>query len=115
MSDEAPLDSAEREYDLVSRHVLVGRLIGELVPAPGPLLDIGGSDGMTAMILPDHRVVTIDILPSGVDVIASGNALPFPNGHFRAAVVLDMLEHVPDEVKKGVVAEAVRVADIVVL
>ena len=94
--------------------MLTARIV-ESVVAPGPILDIGGSQGLTGSVLADRHVVVMDILPTGVDVIASGNALPFADRSFAAALALDVLEHVPDPVKEGIVAEAARVADVVIL
>ncbi len=106
---------AEREYDLTSRHLLVARIIGELIAPGGRVLDVGGAAGLTAASLPVHRVVVVDVLPEGVDVVASGAALPFKDDAFDAAVLLDVLEHVDDVTKVDVIAEASRVADVLVI
>jgi GT2 family glycosyltransferase len=103
----------EREYDLSSRHVHTARIV-ETVVGPGPILDIGGSQGLTGSVLADRRVIVVDILSAGVDVIASGDALPFADRAFAAALALDVLEHVPDPVKERIVAEAARVSDVVI-
>jgi GT2 family glycosyltransferase len=104
----------EREYDLSSRHLLTARILRSLAPR-GAILDIGGSEGLTGLVMPERRVVTLDVLPASVDVVASGDALPFADRSFAAAVALDVLEHVPEDVKEGLVRDAARVADVVVL
>ncbi len=93
--------------------MLTARIV-ETAVKPGPILDIGGSQGLTRSVLTDRRVVVMDILSTGVDVIASGNALPFADRAFAAALALDVLEHVPDPVKEEIVAEAARVSDVVI-
>jgi GT2 family glycosyltransferase len=104
----------EREYDLSSRHLLTARVLRSVAPQ-GAILDIGGSEGLTGRVMPERRVFTLDVLPTSVDVVASGDALPFADRSFAAAVALDVLEHVPEAVKEGLVGEAARVADVVVL
>jgi GT2 family glycosyltransferase len=103
----------EREYDLSSRHVLVARIVRAIAP-PGPVLDVGGSNGLTQLVLPERSVVAIDIRSSAVDIIASGAQLPFADRTFAAAMALDVLEHVPDGIKESLVDEAARVADVVI-
>ena len=103
----------EREYDLSSRHVLVARIVQAIAP-PGPILDIGGSNGLTSLVLPERWVAAIDIRSAAVDVIGSGAQLPFGDRTFAVAMALDVLEHVPDEVKESLVDEAARVADVVI-
>jgi len=106
---------AEREYDLTSRHLLVARIVTELVPTGERLLDIGGADGLTAPSLPSHRVFVVDVRSHGVDAVASGAALPFKDGTFAAAVALDVLEHVNDSLKEEIVRDATRIADLVII
>ncbi|MHB8439306.1 MAG: glycosyltransferase [Acidimicrobiales bacterium] len=92
----------------------MGRVV-EAVAPKGPVLDIGGSDGLTAQCLPGRPVIAVDIRPSASQVIASGAQLPFADRSFAVAVALDVLEHLPDELKVMLVVEAARVADVVVL
>jgi GT2 family glycosyltransferase len=109
-----PPELASREYDLTSRHVLAARAIRALVPEGGKLLDLGGAAGLTGALLPGYRVVTVDVLPTA-EVVASGDRLPFRSGSFEAVAILDVLEHVPESVRSGLVAEACRVSDRVVV
>src|ERR1700694_2093428 len=102
-------------YDLGSRHILVGRIVTALARADGPVLDIGGSEGLTKVALPDRRVVTLDIREVSTDIVASGTHLPFRDNSFAAALALDVLEHIPDSLRGPLIDEAARVADLVVL
>ncbi len=103
-----------REFDIASRHVHVAHAVEHLAP-PGPVLDVGGSEGLTRGYLPDRRVVAVDVRDLGVDVIGSGAALPFPDRAFAAATALDVLEHIARDLRPKVLAEMTRVADIVVI
>lgn len=111
LGESQPLE--DREYDLSSRHVLTARILRRLAP-DGPVLDIGGSLGLTQLVLPERNIVTIDIRPTGVDVVGSGAALPFSDGSFAAAVAQDVLEHVDGATGELLIKEAGRVADVVV-
>jgi len=104
----------DQEYDLISRHILAVRILKHL-RAGGRVLDIGGADGLTGSYLGNGHVISIDILSNGVDVIGSAAGLPFANHAFTAALALDVLEHVDDQVKAVLISEAARVADVVVL
>ncbi len=42
-------DIEEREYDLSSRHLLTARILRRVAPA-GPVLDVGGSLGLTQLV-----------------------------------------------------------------
>lgn len=106
---------AAREYDLTSRHVLVARIVSELCAPTQPVLDVGGSDGLTAKTLPAYRVFNIDLRMSGIDAAASGTHVPFRDTAFSAALALDVLEHVPQEQRPGLIDEATRVAEVVIL
>jgi len=114
-ADRLTDDFAAREYDLSSRHVLVARIVTALCPPGQPVLDVGGSDGLTASTLPDHRIVNIDMRMSGIDVAASGTDIPFRDGSFTAALALDVLEHVPERGRLRLINEAARVAEVVIL
>lgn len=107
-SDEVPADLVGREYDLTSRHLLVARLVRRLCEPGERVLDIGGSAGLTSRFLSGYEVITTDILPQSVDVVASGDHLPFRSDSFAVAVVLDVLEHVPSAVRADLLDEAVR-------
>jgi GT2 family glycosyltransferase len=108
---EAATALSSIDFDRTSRHRLLADVVEELLPADGTILDIGGSEGLTARFLPDHYIVTLDLRDAPeLAVRASAAALPFPDGAFDAVTGLDLLEHIPAELRAGVLAEAARVA-----
>ena len=118
MNPEGPLvpdDLADREYDFTSRHLLMARIV-DLLTEPGDrVLDIGGSEGVTARFLPERRVVAADVRMEMVDVAASGDRLPFRDQSFSVAVFLDVFEHVTSDIRDDLIDEAARTADAVVI
>ena len=103
----------KREYDLSSRHLLTARVLRAIAPT-GPILDIGGSSGLTQLVIPERHVISVDLLRSEVDVVAGGDALPIRSGSCAAVVALDVLEHVGEDLVVPLILEAARVADVVV-
>lgn len=97
-------------YDLVSRSLLCARAIEALRLPAGPLLDVGGAEGLTAAYVGGRRTVVSDLRPRGADLLASGARLPFPDGAFAAVVALDVLEHVAPGEREVLLAEMMRVA-----
>ena len=95
------------EFDRASRHTLVGRAVRLLTSAPASVLDVGGSGGLTGRELPGYRVTTVDT-GGGADVKASAANLPFPDRSFDVVVALDLLEHVPAELRSTIIGELVR-------
>lgn len=99
------------DFDRTSRHRLLAQIVEETLPPGSTILDIGGSEGLTAKFLPDYRVVSLDVRPSEeVRILASATSLPFPGQVFDAVSGLDLLEHIPADLRTAVVTEAARVA-----
>lgn len=99
------------DFDRTSRHRLLAEVVEELFPDGGTVLDIGGSEGLTASFLPGHRVVAVDLRLEGkLDVLASAAQLPFASRSFDAVCGLDLLEHIPKALRTPVLSEAARVA-----
>lgn len=108
---EAATSLSSIDFDRTSRHRLLADVIKELLPAGATILDIGGSEGLTARFLPDYHIVTLDLREAPeLTVQASAAALPFPDTAFDAVTGLDLLEHIPAELRAAVLAEAARVA-----
>lgn len=106
-----PGDLSTIDFDRTSRHRLLAEVVQDVLPAGSTILDIGGSEGLTAEFLPGYTVLSLDIRLAGkVDVLASATALPFRDRAFEGVSGLDLLEHVPVEVREGLVSEATRVS-----
>ena len=86
-------------FDRSSRYVLVGRTLAALGVESGKVLDVGGSEGLSRLVLPGCDVITADIRALDADVIASADYLPFCDKSFSAAVALDVLEHIPQALR----------------
>ena len=52
---------ASIDFDRTSRHRLIADVVNDLLPAGSTILDLGGSEGLTAHFLPDHFVVALDL------------------------------------------------------
>lgn len=77
----------------------------------GKILDVGAFDvnGCTRSIFePECEYVGLDMQAgSNVDVVAKGDAIPFPDNEFDCVVTVEMLEH--DDNPYGTIAEMKRV------
>ena len=104
------------------RHELRERLLLDLLPSARPgndVLNVGAGQGSFTRLLEDRgfRVVSADVSPLAVDVLASrvhGEAfladlteLPFADASFDAVVAGEVLEHIEDDAKA--LSEAARV------
>jgi len=95
--------------------------LAERLPANAHVLDVGcGSGDLAALIMrlrPDVRIEGIDVLvrpETAIPVSAyDGSNIPFEEGAFDAAIVVDVLHHTDDP--EAVLAEIARVAPIVVI
>jgi SAM-dependent methyltransferase len=109
---------------LFSRSVLKQRKLRELQQMIGPTdglrcLDLGSDNGVVSLLLrrgggewtsgdlTEESVGSIRSLVTTDVHRVSGDRLPFPDGAFDRVVVVDMLEHVPDE--QAFAAELARV------
>lgn len=105
-------------FDQYQRYRLIADVIERLVPPDaGAILDVGGWPGTLRRFLPQRRIVVADLhgrMPGMV--LASGAALPFPDGQFTAVVSSDTFEHIPPTLREQFLGELGRVArDTIVL
>jgi GT2 family glycosyltransferase len=108
---ETSADLASIDFDRTSRHRLLADVVGEILPAGSTILDIGGSEGLTARFLPDQHVVALDLRDAPeLAVRGSATNLPFRDRAFDAVTGLDLLEHIPVAVRPGVLRESARVS-----
>jgi len=115
----------ERAHEVLVRgrrvRVLAGVLDGLLPPGARRVLDVGSGDGQIAAALavrrPEATVEGVDVLvrpDAAVPVRAfDGRHLPFADGAADAVLLVDVLHHTTDPA--GLLAEAARVAPVVVL
>ena len=101
----APALSLRLARDTWERHVLVAAV----VEAPGTVLDVGGRPGELAAVLGDCRVTALNV-DEPADVVAAGDLLPFDDGSFDIVTSLDVLEHLPGDLRRHHLEELTRVA-----
>lgn len=95
--------------------------IAERLPANASVLDVGcGSGDMAAAVMalrPDVTIEGIDVLVRPNTAIPvtryDGDHIPFADGHFDAAIIVDVLHHTDDP--QAVLGETARVAKMVVV
>ncbi len=98
-------------YDRYERHLVVGRLLRQALPAAREglrILDVGGRSALLTQFTRD-RVISINMDGTG-DLRGSGYALPFRDGSMEAAVSMDTLEHLPEDTRLSFIRECLRVA-----
>jgi len=84
-------------------------------------LDFGGGDGAMSSLISDHggEVTVFDLSSIALKLASSGDSrlklvqgktmLPFPDQHFGLAVMLETLEHIPDDEEMEALQEVRRV------
>jgi hypothetical protein len=91
--------------DTWERHLIVADLAGDA----RSVLDVGGLPGQLHGFLPGAKVLAANITEPA-DLIVDPHALPFRDATFDATTSLDVLEHVPADMRPGFVAEMLRVS-----
>jgi hypothetical protein len=92
----------EMPYDLYQRYHMVTQIIQRLDAVLGSdasVLEIGGDPGILSSFLPEESPVVVNSPPhASKDIVpANGTSLPFKDDSFRGVVMLDVLEHVPED------------------
>lgn len=94
-----------------ARTGLLEAALGEYLGGPEAVLDVGSADGPSVGWMDGDRRVSVDLDPRGLvpghGVLASLEALPFPNGSFDVVGAFDVVEHCADEA--AALAEITRV------
>lgn len=107
-------------FDHYQRYATSARLIEALGGEVASVLEVGANrQRLLAKFLPDVRFVFSDLMPlpemeEGF-VQADATALPFADMEFDATVCLDVIEHMPVEVRTKAISEMVRVSRRVVV
>jgi ubiquinone/menaquinone biosynthesis C-methylase UbiE len=108
------------------RLAAVSFILDEAGPLDAPVLDVGTGMGITARGLADRGLEVISVDPNAEDqavaaalteqpaqrsrirfMVTSASSLPFPDGHFGAAVAVDVLHHL--DAGRPALAELARV------
>jgi SAM-dependent methyltransferase len=115
VAEQAPASPARQwAVALFRRSLLKQRKLAEIATMLGPTsglrcLDLGSDNGVVSLLLRERggRWASGDLTEEAVASIrslvadevcrVSGGLLPFPDASFDRVVVVDMLEHVPDE------------------
>ena len=106
----------ERAWDTRCRNVDVARVLRRFVNGDSTILDAGCGEYGLAQFVNGATVVGVDVIPADhVDadvlfVYGSIVRLPFASDSFSIAASVDVLEHLPEEVRPEAVRELVRVA-----
>jgi glycosyltransferase involved in cell wall biosynthesis len=104
----------ELPFDHYQRYRLIQQAVETLRPTGSArlrILDVGGWPGTLREFLPADQLLVVDQgMKEGVDRVADGRNLPFPDGHFDMVVTSDTLEHVPVEGRNAFLGELLRVS-----
>lgn len=84
-------------------------IVSDLAEGAATLLDVGGVAGELSLFMPRTDVVTANV-DGPADVHFDGSSLPFPDRSFDVAASLDVLEHLPRELRPQHLRELVRVS-----
>ncbi len=103
-------------WDTRCRNVDVSRLLRRHIGPETTILDAGCGEYGLAAFISAKNIVGVDILPTDTRVdkfdFVHGSilTLPFQSGSFSITVSVDVLEHLPSELRQKAVAEVVRTA-----
>ena len=105
-------------FDHFQRYGTAVAVLEQLAFERSHILEVGANrQRLLSQAMPGATVIYSDVEPSGGGdlVLASATALPFDDGAFDAVVCLDVLEHIPAELRQQAVSEMARVCSGVVV
>jgi len=109
------------EWGTRCRNVDIARVLEPFVNSETTFLDAGcGEYGLSGFV-PSKSIVGVDVLPTDVQVdgfsFVHGSIiyLPFAERVFSVAASVDVLEHLPQNIREDAVRQIVRIADKIVL
>ncbi len=103
-------------WDTRCRNVDVARILSPMVGSETTILDAGCGEHGLAAFMPMANITGIDILPpqtvaTDLNYIHGSIVdMPFDDGSFDIAVSVDVLEHLPSEIRQAALGQLVRVA-----
>ncbi|MCI2244997.1 methyltransferase domain-containing protein [Xanthomonas sp. PPL568] len=107
-------------FDHYQRYGAASAILSMLGRGDCRILEVGANrQRLLGEFLPKARLLYTDIRVEGDEqdfIVADATALPFQSGEYGAVVSLDVLEHIPRELRAAAVSEMGRVAgDVVVI
>lgn len=107
-------DPSSMPFDHYQRYATAASLVRALGERARTVLEVGANrQRLLGEFLPGHRLLYSDIEPQQASddfVVADASALPFPNAAHDAVVSLDVLEHIPPDLRVPAIGEMARVA-----
>ena len=103
-------------WDTRCRNTDVARILEPLLKAGSTIIDAGCGEYGIAAFLPGRKIVGVDIIPTDTKVegfaFVHGSILdlPFDARSFSIATSIDVLEHLPEDLRPGAIEQLVKVA-----
>ena len=109
------MSGSVRYWESLNRFDWVISKIKELNLENSKILDVGGATGDNILRSQfGYDVDTLDILPNA-DIVCSATDIPLDSDSYDLVTCIDMLEHVPKEIRQRIIDEMIRVAKFAVL
>jgi hypothetical protein len=109
------MSGSGRYWESLNRFDWVTSKIKELNLENSRILDVGGATGDNILRSQfGYNVDTLDVLPNA-DIVCSATEIPLGSDSYDLVTCIDMLEHVPKEIRQRIIDEMIRVAKFAVL